>query len=239
MFGGGPGPPADQNANIITPTMDESSGQCNNGWVCEHRWSEIRNMVRFRNVVGKAPRISWWDNNGNQIAFCRGIRGFVAFNNEQEDMDVTIFTCLPEGSYCDVITGQKKGNDCTGTKVVVDENGEGRIRITSKVGVLAIHIEVATKYLLYCFEAIAVAIISTLLLPGKATMKRGLRIFIEYLEISTMQKLLLAFDAPIILTLFVHQLIERPVKSSFSYVKIHSDEKKNNIHICTIFILNI
>lgn len=57
-------------------------------------------------------------------------------------MDIDLFTCLPEGTYCDVITGEQKGNDCTGTKVVVDENGEGRIKIASKVGVLAIHIQV-------------------------------------------------------------------------------------------------
>lgn len=136
------GPPADQNANILSPAIDPSSGQCGNGWVCEHRWPEIQSMVRFRNVVGTAPRISWWDNGGNQIAFCRGIRGFVAFNNEQADMDATIYTCLPEGSYCDVITGRKKGHGCTGSKVVVDENGEGRIRIAARVGVLAIHIGV-------------------------------------------------------------------------------------------------
>lgn len=99
-------------------------------------------MIKFRNVVGKAPRISWWDNNGNQIAFCRGIRGFIAFNNEKEYMDIVIFTCLPEGTYCDVITGNKEGNRCTGTTVVVDENGEGRIQIAPTDGVLAIHIEV-------------------------------------------------------------------------------------------------
>jgi alpha-amylase len=27
------------------------SGTCGNGWVCEHRWRQIYNMVEFRNVV--------------------------------------------------------------------------------------------------------------------------------------------------------------------------------------------
>lgn len=31
------GPPADGSGNIIAPTFD-AAGQCNNGWVCEHRY---------------------------------------------------------------------------------------------------------------------------------------------------------------------------------------------------------
>lgn len=136
------GPPADQNGNIITPIINQTDDQCNNGWVCEHRWPEIRRMIQFRNVIGTAPRTSWWDNNNNQIAFCRGIRGFVAFNNENSDMQQKLFTCLPSGTYCDIITGHRKDQDCTGTKVIVDDNGEAQINISRNVGVLAIHIMV-------------------------------------------------------------------------------------------------
>lgn len=106
-------------------------------------------MVKFRNVVKAAPRISWWDNGGNQIAFCRGIRGFVAFNNENFDMEETIFTCLPAGTYCDVITGESDGQKCTGKTVTVDDNGEARIQIQSNVGVLAIHIEVKSRNIFF------------------------------------------------------------------------------------------
>jgi alpha-amylase len=31
------GPPRDSQKNILPPTFD-ANGQCNNGWVCEHRW---------------------------------------------------------------------------------------------------------------------------------------------------------------------------------------------------------
>lgn len=126
----------------MSPKINETDGQCLNGWVCEHRWPEIRKMIEFRRVVGSAPRISWWDNVKNQIAFCRGIRGFIAFNNEPVDMNEKLFTCLPTGTYCDVISGNKEGNSCSGGKIEVDDNGEAQITIPSSVGVLAIHIGV-------------------------------------------------------------------------------------------------
>jgi len=44
------GPPQDANENILSPTVN-SDGTCGNGWVCEHRWRQIFNMVEFRNVV--------------------------------------------------------------------------------------------------------------------------------------------------------------------------------------------
>jgi alpha-amylase len=31
------GPPKDSQKNILPPTFD-ANGQCDNGWVCEHRW---------------------------------------------------------------------------------------------------------------------------------------------------------------------------------------------------------
>lgn len=102
-------------------------------------------MVGFRNVVGTAPVTSWWDNNGNQIAFCRGIRGFIAFNNEPYQLNMKLFTCLPSGIYCDAITGEMRNGQCSGTIVHVDENGEADIAIAADIGVLAIHIGVNKK----------------------------------------------------------------------------------------------
>lgn len=136
------GPPADINGEIISPKINSTSGQCENGWVCEHRWPEIRNMIKFRNVVGTAPVNSWWDNNRNQIAFCRGTRGFIAFNIESYELNMKLFTCMPSGIYCDIITGEMVNGKCSGNQVVVDENGEAVIRIAPGIGVLAIHIRV-------------------------------------------------------------------------------------------------
>lgn len=47
---GDQGPPADANGNTL-PVIVNDDFTCGNGWVCEHRWREIYNMVVFRNVV--------------------------------------------------------------------------------------------------------------------------------------------------------------------------------------------
>ncbi len=44
------GAPQDDNFNILSPTI-EADGSCGGGWVCEHRWRPLTNMVHFRNVV--------------------------------------------------------------------------------------------------------------------------------------------------------------------------------------------
>lgn len=144
------GPPMDERQELISPAFDSVTGQCTNGWVCEHRWPAIQNMIRFRNVVRNAPVTSWWDNNRNQIAFCRGTRGFMAFNNEYYDLDAELFTCMPSGVYCDVITGGVVDNKCVGTQVTVDDNGEARIHVAKNVGVLAIHIGVKITHANTC-----------------------------------------------------------------------------------------
>lgn len=142
------GPPADVNGSIITPSINSTTEQCGNGWVCEHRWLPIRNMIRFRNTVATAPVSSWWNNpwSGNQIAFCRGNRGFVAFNNDQYELKQKLFTCLPSGIYCDAITGEiRNDGKCSGTVVHIDENGKADISLKPDIGVLAIHIGVSRE----------------------------------------------------------------------------------------------
>lgn len=136
------GPPQDKLERIVSPIFD-SFGQCGPGWVCEHRWPQISNMVDFKNIVGDSELHGWWDNGGNQIAFCRGNSGFIAFNNDSEDMSKVLQTCLPAGRYCDVISGLASANgQCSGKTIIVAENGEAVIEIgmSEYDGVLAIHI---------------------------------------------------------------------------------------------------
>jgi len=54
-------------------------------------------------------------------------------------------TCLPAGTYCDVISGSKSNGDCTGNKVNVGSDGTANIVILHGAddGVLAIHLEVS------------------------------------------------------------------------------------------------
>jgi hypothetical protein len=55
-------------------------------------------------------------------------------------------TCLPAGTYCDVISGSKSGGVCTGKKVNVLSGGTAYIEIlrNEEDGVLAIHLGVST-----------------------------------------------------------------------------------------------
>ncbi|XP_055524227.1 alpha-amylase A-like [Wyeomyia smithii] len=137
---GDQGPPQDGSGNLVPPSIN-ADGTCGNGWVCEHRWRQIFHMVGFRNVVAGTGLNDWWSNGGQQIAFCRGSRGFVAFNLEGYDMNQSLQTCLPAGSYCDVISGGKSGGSCTGSVVTVGGDGMANIFIASGAddGVLAIH----------------------------------------------------------------------------------------------------
>ncbi|XP_055550852.1 alpha-amylase A-like [Wyeomyia smithii] len=137
------GPPADANFNIISPSIN-ADGSCGNGWVCEHRWRQITNMINFRNVCWGTPFTNWWSNGENKIAFSRGNCGFIAFNNQfQQDMLEILQTNLPAGVYCDVISGDKVGNECSGKSITVLTDGRASISIPRDAydGVMAIHIE--------------------------------------------------------------------------------------------------
>jgi len=35
---------------------------CFTAWICEHRWRQIYNMVRFHNAALHRPVTNWWDN---------------------------------------------------------------------------------------------------------------------------------------------------------------------------------
>ncbi|XP_012724943.2 pancreatic alpha-amylase [Fundulus heteroclitus] len=136
------GPPS--NINGSTKAVPVNPDQtCGDGWVCEHRWRQITNMAIFRNVVNGQPHTNWWDNQSNQVAFGRGNRGFIVFNNDGWDLDVTLNTGMPGGTYCDVISGQKDGNRCTGKQILVRNDGNALFKIsyTDEDPFVAIHAE--------------------------------------------------------------------------------------------------
>jgi len=114
---------------------------CGNSWICEHRWRQIYNMAGFRNVANNQPVSNWWDNGGNQVAFSRGSKAFIAINNENYVMDVTLQTGMPSGQYCDIISGNKVNGSCTGKVVTVNGDGTLRANITnaSEDPIIAIH----------------------------------------------------------------------------------------------------
>lgn len=140
---GNQGPPADENHNIVGRVID-AEGQCLSPWVCQHRWKPIAAMIKFRNVVSNTTIGNWADNGQNQMAFCRGNLGFIAFNNELSlNFKSNLKVCVPPGTYCDIISGAKVNGACTGDQIVVDMNGKAEIAIPfeREVPLIAFHVD--------------------------------------------------------------------------------------------------
>lgn len=162
------GPPADEAYNTNSPDI-KADGTCGRGvpaprgdntvgtrWVCEHRWRQIYQMVRFRNHTKGMPVQNWWDNDRDQIAFSRGDKGFIAINNDFQPLRRQLRTGLPPGKYCDVISGQyvEDKQECTGKVIEVDDNSDAFIEIfdTDADPMIAIH----TGARLGCAEEVCV-----------------------------------------------------------------------------------
>ncbi|XP_075237093.1 alpha-amylase 1-like [Lycorma delicatula] len=124
------GPPHNDDDSIKSVSFNHDLS-CNNGWVCEHRWRQIYNMIAFRNIVEGTNVTNWWDNGQNQIAFCRGKKGFIAFNGDNCALNVKLQTCLPAGYYCDIISGRKNYGSCSGKLVIVGSDGYSYIYISN------------------------------------------------------------------------------------------------------------
>lgn len=143
---GDQGPPADGNGNTKSPTFG-SDGACeySSGWVCEHRWRQIRNMVGFRNAAHGQNMQNWWDNGNNQIAFARGNKAFIVINGDSYSLSQTLYTGLPSGTYCDVIMGDFLNGRCDGSSArTITVNGSGYATFYVDTGsdpVVAIHVE--------------------------------------------------------------------------------------------------
>ncbi len=84
------------------------------GWKCQHAWREISGMVALRNTARGQAVTHWWDNGGNQIAFGRGDKAYVAINHEGSALTRTFQTSLPAGDYCDVQSGRRVSVDSSG-----------------------------------------------------------------------------------------------------------------------------
>ncbi|KAK3593463.1 hypothetical protein CHS0354_020229 [Potamilus streckersoni] len=135
------GPPHNPDMSI-KEVRTNSDMTCDNGWICEHRWRQIYNMVAFRNVVHGTRLTHWWDNGNNQIAFARERKGFIVINAEGSDLNANLQTGLPQGTYCDVISGNYENQKCTGAAIQVGSDGHARFHISggSEDPVIAIHI---------------------------------------------------------------------------------------------------
>ncbi|KAF9258748.1 glycoside hydrolase [Marasmius fiardii PR-910] len=121
--------------NGNTGTCSATGGA--NGWLCQHRWVAFSGMVGFRNTVGTAAITNWVSPQSDRIAFGRGSAGFVAINNNNAAWSSTFTTSLPDGNYCDVISGTSSSGSCTGVGVAVS-GGQFTASIPGR-SALAIH----------------------------------------------------------------------------------------------------
>ncbi|MFD3936382.1 carbohydrate-binding module family 20 domain-containing protein [Streptomyces sp. NPDC058611] len=104
------------------------------GWKCQHSWREISSMVAFRNAARGQAVTHWWDNGGDQIAFGRGSKAYVAINREGSALTRTFQTFLPAGDYCDVQSGR-----------AVTVGGSGQFTATLGAGTaVALHVNART-----------------------------------------------------------------------------------------------
>ena len=129
-------PPADGDGATedVSCLSREAGPTASRGWVCEHRWPVIREMVNFRNATSsKFTLNNWWSNGNNQIAFSRGDLGFVVINHEDQQLKQILQTGLSQGLYCDVLSP-----NCE-RKIEVRSNGEAEITIEAQ-SAAAIHV---------------------------------------------------------------------------------------------------
>ena len=118
-------PPATADG-LITNTV------CGQGWTCVHRNQGIVALVKWHDYVGSAKRKNYWTDDINVVAFSKGNRGWVAFNNSTADKQIRVQTGLPQGTYCDTVHGAKTGGACSGPSVVVNSTGFTTVTVKAK-----------------------------------------------------------------------------------------------------------
>lgn len=65
-------PPHNSDYSTADVTIN-ADGSCGGGWVCEHRWPAIGNMVAFRNAVAGTD-VSHYFQEGSVLGFARGTK---------------------------------------------------------------------------------------------------------------------------------------------------------------------
>ncbi len=123
--------PAATNGRVNDVTCTEGDTQPGR-WLCQHR--AAAGMAQWRAVVGDAG-VSNAFSDGYNVAFDRGRLGLLAANAGSEPWTVELTTGLPDGAYCDAITG----GDCTADKAIAVK--DGKVTVTVPVnGAIALHV---------------------------------------------------------------------------------------------------
>ncbi|RBP53206.1 carbohydrate-binding module family 20 domain-containing protein [Arenicella xantha] len=141
---------ANEDRSVSRPTVPTNSptGGCeapygpnrggSEGWVCEHRWTGLANMVAFRKTAENQALTNWWSNGANQIAFGRNGAGFIAINHESYPLVQQLQTGMADGQYCDILSGDFVNNSCTGDIITVS-SGQVSVNLPNRNSAMAIH----------------------------------------------------------------------------------------------------
>lgn len=127
------GAPGATVASVPDVDMNKECSTNNSAWNCEQRWTSTRGMIAFHNYVGDAEVTDWQDDGGDNIAFSRDDRGFIAINNGKKEKDVTYTTSLADGEYCDVYATM----DCSKTVTVKGGKVETKVPARSAIALYA------------------------------------------------------------------------------------------------------
>jgi len=120
------GAPADADGRVLPASCGGEAGPrasyADGERTCVQAWPAIAGMLEFRAVAADSPRMAGVDE-GDAYGFEREGRGVVAVNVGDEPETIAIPTSLPDGAYCDVVSGGADAGgsgSCAGATVTVD-----------------------------------------------------------------------------------------------------------------------
>ncbi|WP_431801553.1 alpha-amylase [Microbacterium sp. bgisy203] len=108
--------------------------------ICTEAWTAIAGLLELRRFAGDAPRLAGVSD-GDVYGFERDGRALLLVNPSGEDADATIPAGLPDGEYCDVVSGgagAASASGCAGATVTVS-GGEVTTTVPAD-GAVAIHV---------------------------------------------------------------------------------------------------
>ena len=136
----------DQGPPGASPFDASGNPLINQQWDFIHRWADISNMVGFRSATAGTGVDNFVSGTGNQVAFSRGNKGFVAINNDGAAWNASVQTQLPAGTYCNVAHGLANAakTACTSDSVTIGSNGIASFSLPGNGGgtvpAIALHI---------------------------------------------------------------------------------------------------
>ncbi|WP_353939444.1 alpha-amylase family protein [uncultured Bifidobacterium sp.] len=116
------GAPGATDTSVPAVDFDEACAAAGGDWNCQQRWTPTRGMIAFHNYVHGTKVEDLQEPDSSLLAFSRGDKGFVAFNNGAKEVTHEFATTMPDGEYCDVYAVE----DCSKTVKV----RKGKVQVT-------------------------------------------------------------------------------------------------------------